>query len=67
MVNRGAAVNSVRAECVGDRLSLYINGQLAIETYDSDIPAGDVGLLAGTFENADYLDVLFDDFIVSSP
>jgi hypothetical protein len=57
----------LRAECVGTRLALYVNGQLVVEANDSDIPAGDVGLLAGTFENADYLDILFDNFIVRSP
>lgn len=66
MVNTGRAANKLRAECVGDRLSLYVNGELAIETYDSDISAGDVGLVAGTFDQS-LTEVSFDNFLVIEP
>jgi hypothetical protein len=65
-INTGSGTNLLRAECVGDRLSLYVNGTLAIETFDSDIPTGDVGLMAGTFEQP-LTEVIYDNFIVSSP
>jgi hypothetical protein len=62
----GNNTNLLRAECVGDRLSLYVNGELVIETLDSDIAKGDVGLMAGTFEQPD-AEILFDNFIVRKP
>ena len=65
-INTGMAANQLRAECVGDRFSLYVNGILAVEAFDSDILTGDVGLLAGTF-SANQTEVLFDNFVVSSP
>jgi len=65
-INTGMAPNRLRAECVGNRLSLFVNGVLAVEAFDSDISTGDVGLLAGTF-SATQAEVLFDNFIVSSP
>lgn len=66
-LNTGNATNLLRAECVGSRLALYVNGELAIETTDSDFAAGDVGLMAGTFENANSTEVLFDNFVVRKP
>lgn len=60
------AVNQLRAECVGDRLALYVNGQLVAEVQDSDFASGDVGLQAGTFDEAG-TDILFDDFVVRQP
>ncbi len=66
VINQGNATNLLRAECVGNRLSLYANGVLLIEAFDSELPSGDVGLLAGTF-SAENVEVLFDNFIVSAP
>jgi hypothetical protein len=65
-IHTGNASNHLRAECIGDRLALYVNGQLAVETTDSTIFSGDAGLLAGTFEHPN-LDVLFDNFVIRTP
>jgi hypothetical protein len=65
-INTGNASNHLRAECIGDRLSLFVNGQLVVEARDSDIFSGDAGILAGTFEHPS-LEVLFDNFVVSTP
>lgn len=65
-VNTGNATNNLRAECVGTRLSLYVNGTLAVEINDADLTSGDVGLIAGTFEQPD-TEVLFDNFVVRKP
>jgi hypothetical protein len=65
-LNTGNGTNLLRAECIGDRLSLYVNGELVIEAYDSDLTSGDVGLMAGTFEQLD-TEVLFDNFVVRKP
>lgn len=63
-IRQGFETNHIRAECIGDRLTLYVNGELAAEAFDDDLPGGDVGLLAGTF-SAESTEVLFDDFTVS--
>ncbi len=65
-VNTGNSTNLLRAECIGSRLALYVNGQLAVEVNDSDITSGDAGLLAGTF-SASSVEVLFDNFVVRKP
>lgn len=65
-VQTGSGPNLLRAECIGNRLSLYVNGSLAIETTDSDFSAGDVGLIAGTLADPS-IEVEFDDFVVRKP
>lgn len=65
-INTGNSTNTLRAECVGSRLSLYVNGTLAVEATDADIPSGDVGLMAGTFDQSS-TEVLFDNFVVRKP
>ncbi|MGE5222191.1 MAG: hypothetical protein ACM3PY_07125 [Omnitrophica WOR_2 bacterium] len=59
----GKASNHLRADCAGDTLSLYINGRKIAEVKDDDFSAGDVGLIAGTFDKAG-TDIYFDHFIV---
>lgn len=65
-LNMGNGTNLLRAECVGDRLALYVNDELVIETNDAAITSGDAGLMAGTF-NQDNAEVMFDNFIVRNP
>ncbi len=65
-INTGNTMNTLRAECIGSRLALYVNGQLVIEVNDADIPNGDVGLLAGTFSDLS-VEVLFDNYVVTRP
>jgi hypothetical protein len=65
-INLGTATNSLRAECVGNRLSLYANGDLLVETFDSDLTHGDVGLVAETYDSPS-TEILFDNFIVTKP
>jgi hypothetical protein len=60
------AVNHVRADCIGDTLTFYINYNQVATTKDSDFKNGDVGLLAGAFTQPG-VDVLFDHFIVLQP
>ncbi|MBI3160809.1 MAG: hypothetical protein HYZ26_14515 [Chloroflexi bacterium] len=56
----GETVN-LAAECVGDRLRLFVNGELILEAQDGDLRSGDIGLMAGTF-SAEKTSVEFDDF-----
>ncbi|MGE5642053.1 MAG: hypothetical protein ACM3Y8_03485 [Byssovorax cruenta] len=60
------AVNHMRADCIGDTLTFYINYNQVAVAKDSDFKNGDVGLLAGAFTQPG-VDVLFDHFIVLQP
>jgi len=66
VILQGEASNHLRAECVGSTLRLYVNDELVAETDDSTLSSGDVGLLAGTLDEAG-TDILFDNFKVSRP
>ena len=60
------AVNHLRADCIGNTLTFYINYNQVASVQDGDFPNGDVGLLAGAFSQAG-VDVLFDHFMVIQP
>lgn len=62
----GDAVNKIKAECIGSTLRLYVNGTLLQEVTDTDLTSGDVGLIAGTFDDPG-TDILFDNFVVRKP
>ena len=65
-INLGVATNHLRADCIGNTLTLYVNGtQVAIAT-DSSFTGGDVGLVARTFDVAG-TDIVFDNFFVYKP
>lgn len=66
LINQGEEENHLRIECIGNRLALYVNGELLIETYDSDIPEGDVGFFVGT-ATATSTEILFDNLKVFEP
>jgi hypothetical protein len=59
-------VNHLRADCVGDTLTFYVNFTQVASVQDADFPAGDVGVLAGSF-NEPGVDVLFQNFVVIQP
>jgi hypothetical protein len=65
-INLGGANNTLRMDCVGNTLSLYVNGQFLGETFDDRLGAGDVGLYAKTFDVSN-TDVQFDNIVVSEP
>lgn len=60
------AVNHLRADCIGNKLTFYINYNEAASVEDSDFPNGDVGLVTGAFTEAG-VDVLYDHFMVIQP
>ena len=43
-INLGEAANLVRMDCVGEALTLFVNGTQIVATTDSDFAKGDVGL-----------------------
>ena len=63
---KAGSMNHLRADCIGDRLTFYINFTEAASATDSDFPSGDVGVLAGSFSQPG-VDVLFDNFMVIQP
>jgi len=60
------AVNHLRADCIGNTLTFYVNFNEVASVQDSDFPNGDVGLLTGAF-NEPGVDVLYDHFMVMQP
>jgi hypothetical protein len=65
-IQQGLAVNHLRADCVGDQLTFYVNGFQLAQVQDATLTSGDIGLLAGTFATPG-VDVVFDNFVVFQP
>lgn len=66
LVQKAGKVNHLRADCVDDRLSLYLNWTKLTEVTDTTFNSGDVGILGMTRETIG-TDVRFDNFIVIAP
>lgn len=66
LINQGPATNHIRFDCVGDTLTLYVNGQLLDQQSDGEYLSGNIGLIAGTFGTPG-TDILFDNFSIYSP
>lgn len=62
----GRATNHLRADCVGNSLSLHINGLELVEVLDVDFDRGDVGLIAGTYGEKG-VEIIFDQFLAKPP
>ena len=65
-INTGLAVNHLRADCVGESLTFFVNGLQVAQAKDATLKSGDVGLLAGTFDQPG-VDVIFDNFVALKP
>lgn len=65
-ITRGEGVNAVRAVCQADQLALFVNDVKLIQVRDDTFGNGDVGIIAGNF-NETGVDIVFDDFIVVKP
>jgi hypothetical protein len=59
-------INHLRADCVGNTLTLYVNFKQVASAQDADFKSGDVGVLAGSFTQPG-VDVLFQNFVVMQP
>ncbi len=66
VINQGSALNHLRADCIGNTLTLYVNGEKVVQEQDSEFTYGDVGLIAGTY-NSIGTDIRFDNFSVYEP
>lgn len=65
-INKGQAPNQIQASCVGNELSLAINGVAVDSVVDSSFDTGDIGLTASTFQPG-ALSVQFDNVVVATP
>jgi hypothetical protein len=65
-INPGSEKNHITASCIGNTLTLSVNGNQLISVQDDSFNGGDVGLLAGTFD-VPGVDILFDNFVVTKP
>ena len=62
----GSGPNTIHFECIGTTLALAVNGVPVDAREEKSFENGDVGLIAGTFEEAGAV-IAFDDFKVSKP
>jgi hypothetical protein len=63
---KGSATNLIQAECVGNQLSLSVNGTTVNQVQSDKLTTGDVGLIAGSYED-EGTEVFFDNFVVKNP
>ena len=66
VIKTGEGVNEIHALCQRDQLALIVNGSKLIEVRDASLASGDVGMIAGNFDEPG-INVLFDNFIVVKP
>ena len=58
------AVNHVRADCVDDHFTLFVNGDPVSQVTDNQLASGNVGLFAGAFAlNRSPIDVAFENVV----
>jgi len=62
----GTAINHLRLDCSGNALSGYVNGVQVAQVQDQTLTHGEVGILAGTFDEPG-ADIVFDNFVVLQP
>lgn len=65
VINKGAAVNRIRAVCVDDYLALYVNDEFLVDLRDSTYSRGFIGFAVATKDQT-LIDVAFDNLIVRS-
>jgi hypothetical protein len=62
----GSGLTHLRADCIGSRLALYVNGEKIYEVQDSDLVEGQAGFVAGSY-SPQGTEILFDNFQVYNP
>ena len=66
IVNQGVALNEIRAACVGNELTLSVNGIPVYTANDNSHTSGDIGIGASTLEPGT-TQIRFDNFRVVEP
>ncbi|MFH2101825.1 MAG: hypothetical protein ABIJ39_00505 [Chloroflexota bacterium] len=62
----GMGPNHLQVDCTGGQLSFYVNQQPLALLQDGSIADGDIGLIAGSFDEGG-VDVIFDNLVVLKP
>ena len=65
-IRTGLNTNRLEVTCRGENLSLVVNNEHLITVQDSSYQVGDVGVIAGAFDQPD-VNVYFDNFRVTQP
>lgn len=65
-INKGSATNQIEAKCVGNQLSLAVNGLNLITVEDPTFVTGDIGLAASTLQPGTSI-IEFDSVTVELP
>ena len=65
-INQGAATNQIQASCIGNELSLAVNGYPLLTVTDSEFAAGDVGVSVSALQQGT-VEVNFDNLKVIRP
>ncbi|MEM7111747.1 MAG: hypothetical protein AAF614_04895 [Chloroflexota bacterium] len=66
IINQGVATNQLRVSCIGNELSLSVNGIPLMTVQDSSFPSGDIGLGVSTLAPGTAV-VEFDNLRVIAP
>jgi hypothetical protein len=65
-INLGMATNHLRVDCVGNTLTLFVNGTQVAIAIDSSFKGGTAGLIARSY-NTGGVNILFTNFYVYKP
>ncbi len=65
-IRQGEAINYLSATCEGDQLGFTVNGEMLFEVKDEQFLSGDIGLMAGSFDDPQ-VNIFFDNITVFKP
>jgi hypothetical protein len=65
-INQDQATNDIQARCIGNDLSLSVNGMPLLTVVDSEFSTGDIGLAVSTLQQGT-VEIAFDDLTVMAP
>lgn len=65
-INQGATTNQLQVSCIGNELSLSVNGYPLLTVTDSEFAAGDIGLAVSALQQGT-VEVEFDNLRLTSP
>lgn len=66
LINQGIASNDIQASCIGNQLSLAVNGEPLLTVTDPEFKSGDVGMAASALQQGT-VEISFDDIRVFAP
>ena len=66
-IKKGNKTNHIRADCIGEALTLYANGKQVSLAYNDSLTGGYTGLGVRSGRITGGVDIRFDNFIVTNP